>query len=118
MPFELGLAVAWSKMAPVRHEWFLFETMAHRAQKSASDLNGTDPNIHGGTVEGVMRELCNAFVRAGSRPSVPLMMRAYRAVARQREEILQTARVKSVFEARVFADLCVAAKIAANFLQR
>jgi hypothetical protein len=37
-------------------------------QKSLSDLDGSDANIHGGTVEGVMRELCNAFVRRGPQP--------------------------------------------------
>lgn len=93
----------------------MLETMPHRAQKSLSDLNGTDPNIHGGTVEGVMRELCNAFVRTRSRSSVPAMLRAYRAVARQQREILRTAGARSIFEARVFADLCLAAKIAASF---
>ena len=39
-------------------------------QKSLSDLDGTDPNIHAATVEGVMRELCNAFVRRGPQPGV------------------------------------------------
>ena len=29
-----------------------------------SDLNGTDPYIHSGTVEGVFREMGNAFVRS------------------------------------------------------
>ena len=63
MPFELGLAVSWAKRNPRRHTWLVFESENRRAQKSISDLNGTDLNIHDGTIEGVMRELCNAFVR-------------------------------------------------------
>ncbi len=62
MPFELGLAVSWAKLNPGRHTWFVLESKERRAQKSISDLSGTDLNIHGGTIEGVMRELCNAFV--------------------------------------------------------
>lgn len=109
MPFELGLSVAWAKLNPGSHDWFLFETLPYRAQKSLSDLNGTDPNIHGGTIEGVMRELCNAFVREGSRPQVPEMMKTYRAVSRQEAEILAGAGAKTLFEARAFAELSFAA---------
>lgn len=61
MPFELGLAIGWAKLNTQRHTWFVYETQNRRAQKSISDLNGTDCNIHKGTPEGVMRELCNAF---------------------------------------------------------
>jgi hypothetical protein len=117
MPFELGLAVCWAGVHPARNEWFLFETISWRAAKSLSDLNATDPNIHGGTVQGVMRELCNAFVRTRPRPSVPEMLRAYRLVSRQLEQTLRTAGAKTIFEARIFSDLCVNAGIAAN-LQR
>ena len=109
MPFELGLSVAWAKLNAGSHDWFLFETLPYRTQKSLSDLNGTDPNIHGGTIEGVMRELCNAFVREGSRPQVPEMMKTYRGVSRQQAEILAGSGAKSVFEARAFAELCFAA---------
>jgi hypothetical protein len=116
MPFELGLAVAWAGLSPRRHEWFLFETIPRRAAKSLSDLDGTDPNIHGGTVEGVMRELCNAFVRSHSRPAVPQMLRAYRSVSRQLPAIHHAAGARTLFEARVFVDLCLAAAIATNQL--
>ena len=71
MPFELGLAVSWARLHPWRHTWFVFESETRRAQKSISDLNGTDLNIHDGTIEGVMRELCNAFVRTSQHPTVP-----------------------------------------------
>ena len=63
MPFELGLAVAWEKSNPKKHTWFVFESKTYRLQKSLSDLNGTDPHIHGGQGAGVMRELSNVFRR-------------------------------------------------------
>ena len=63
MPFELGLAVAWEALNPTAHSWFVFEEKSYRLQKSLSDLNGTDPQIHGGTASGVFRELSNIFRR-------------------------------------------------------
>ncbi len=110
MPFELGLTVAWSKLNPEHHFWFVCESKNRRLQKSLSDLNGTDPNIHGGTVEGVMRELCNAFVRPRAlMPSVPVMMSSYRILSRSAETIRHKAGAETLFEARVFKDLYFAA---------
>jgi hypothetical protein len=113
MPFELGLTVTWARLNPDQHSWFVFESRDRRVQKSLSDLNGTDANIHDGTVEGVMREICNAFVRnRAARPSVPEMMRTYRGISRKLDVIIATAGARSVFEARIFDDLCFAAKAA------
>ncbi len=114
MPFELGLAVGWSQLYPSRHTWFVYEAENRRLQKSLSDLNGADPNIHDGTIEGVMRELGNAFVRDGAMPAVPQMMNAYRIVSRKAGAIQQAAGSQSLFEARTFKDLCFAARVAAD----
>ena len=81
MPFELGLSVTWATLYPRRHTWFVCESTPRRLQKSLSDLDGTDPKIHGGTAEGVIR---------------------------------QNAGATSLFEARVFKDLCFAARTAAD----
>jgi hypothetical protein len=116
MPFELGLAVAWAQTNP-RHKWFVFESVSRRVNKSLSDLDGTDPYIHGGTVHGVMREVCNAFVSRGTQPTVPQMMRMYRALHGDSERILKNAGAKSLFSARVFSDLClVAASLREKFV--
>jgi hypothetical protein len=113
MPFELGLTVTWAKLNPAQHSWFVFEARPRRVQKSLSDLDGSDPNIHDGTVEGVMREICNAFVRSrAARPAVPEMMRTYRGLSSKLNEIIAAAGARSVFEARIFDDLCFAAKAA------
>lgn len=109
MPCELGMTITWQKLNSSRHTWFVFESRHRRLQKSLSDLNGTDPNIHGATVEGVMRELRNAFVRQ-SQPTVPEMMRTYRLLVRREREVLEAAGAASLFEASVFKDLCFVAK--------
>jgi hypothetical protein len=108
MPFELGLAVAWAQEHP-EHQWFVFEARRRRLNKSLSDLDGTDAYIHGGTVRGVMREVCNAFVSPGSQPTVPQMMKMYRELRRTAPEVMKKAGGHSVFTARVFSDLCLGA---------
>jgi hypothetical protein len=110
MPCELGMTITWQKLNPARHTWFVFESRHRRIQKSLSDLDGTDANIHGGTAEGIMRELCNAFVRRGPQPGVPEMMRTYRQVKRLWNGVLETAGTSNPFEARVFRDLCFVAR--------
>lgn len=107
MPFELGLAVAWAR-ANRRHKWLVFESVKRRLAKSMSDLDGTDPYIHEGTVRGVMREVCNAFV-SPNQPTVPQMMRMYRDLRRGVPKILHNAGTTSLFTARTFSDLCLAA---------
>jgi hypothetical protein len=114
MPCELGMTLAWQKLNPNRHTWFVFESRQRRLQKSLSDLDGTDPHIHGATVEGVMRELCNAFVRPGLQPSVPAMLRTYRELSRLLPAIQNAAGTANLFEARIFKDLCFVARAKAN----
>jgi hypothetical protein len=106
MPFELGLAVAWAR-ANRHHRWFVFESVKRRLAKSMSDLDGTDPYIHDGTVRGVMREVCNAFVRP-NQPTVPQMTKMYRDLRQGVPEILHNAGTASLFTARSFSDLCLA----------
>jgi hypothetical protein len=110
MPMELGMAVAWAKLNPAKHTWFVFESRERRAQKSISDLNGTDCNIHGGTLEGVMRELCNAFVRRRGRITVPSMLENDRELKKQVPDLMRRSGAASVFEARMFDDLLFAAR--------
>jgi hypothetical protein len=96
-------------MNPREHVWFVFESQERRAQKSISDLNGTDCNIHGGSEEGVMRELCNAFVRRRQRMRVPEMLALHRELKKKVPELLRSSGAVSVFEPRIFDDMLVAA---------
>jgi hypothetical protein len=112
MPFELGLCVAWARVGRTNHEWFVFEQRPRRFMKSLSDLNGTDEHIHGGTIDGVFREMCSAFVRPGRQPSVQMMHGVYGEVKKQLPGILKRAGSSSIFGARVFSDICVIANAA------
>lgn len=116
MPFELGLAVALERLDPARHGWFVMESKPYRLSKSLSDLNGTDPYIHGRAVSGVFREIGNAFVRKGRQPSVAQMDQIYREVRKQLPGILRHTGATSVFEANVFQQLGVVASTAASAL--
>ena len=116
MPFELGLAVAWEKTGQ-RHAWFVMEAMNRRLAKSLSDLNGTDPQIHEGKIEGVLREMGNAFVRRQG-ATVPEMWRVYREVRKQIPAILERCGAQSVFGARAFAEISYAASVAARRIVR
>jgi hypothetical protein len=77
MPFELGLAVAWTSLNVDRHSWIGCDSLQHRPLKSISDLNGTDFHIHHGRVAGVLNALRNAFVGRTQRPTAPDMNRVY-----------------------------------------
>ncbi len=114
MPFELGVCVAWERIGKKRHTWFVYERKERRLAKSLSDLNGTDPYIHGGTIAGIFRELCSAFVRPGRQPSIQHMNRIYRVVGKSLPEVLRRAGTKSIYTARVFKDICVVASESAD----
>jgi hypothetical protein len=111
MPFELGLAVAWSRISKNdEHQWFVCESVNHRLQKSLSDLNGVDPKIHGGRVGDVFVELRNMFTRPGRQPSVQQMWAIYREVRRRLSSILRQAGANSLYNFSVFRELYLTAR--------
>ena len=115
MPFEIGLTVAWQKLGDKGHMWFAFESQPYRLAKSLSDLSGTDVYIHGGTVEGVLRQLCHAFVREKRQPSLPQMLTVYRHINKELPRILRASGAEFAFEgARAFRDVCIAAALKAE----
>ena len=115
MPFELGLSVAYEKSPKKRkHEWIVCESMNFRLAKSLSDLNGTDPYIHRGTIGGVFTELRNMFVRSNRQPSIQQMWVIYREMSKSLPVILRQAGSPSLYSARVFKDLCVLASASAD----
>ena len=110
MPFELGLAVSWQKLKRANHTWFVFEAMQRRAEKSLSDISGTDVYIHNGNVRGVFTQLCNAFVRLKSQPTTQDMEQTYLRLRDLLPEFQTQTGADSPFEARIFRDLVVAAR--------
>ncbi len=118
MPFELGMAVAWELAPENSHTWFVFEAVQYRLLRSLSDLNGTDPYIHGNEVIGVFGGLCNAFIRPGAQPTPEQMMRTYIAISFALPEILKETGAVSPYEARAFQTLVFAARAAMDHHQQ
>ncbi len=109
MPLELGLALYRSHATKGRHRVFVFEKKVYRTQRSTSDINGIDPQIHRGTPTGVMAGLRNLFLQPEGTTTVPEMIASFRAVKKKLPELRRNAGSNSLFEASVFNDLVVAA---------
>ena len=116
MPFELGLTVALEHTAIPGHAWVVCESQKFRLKKSLTDLDGTDPYIHGNKIRGLFRELGNAFVRNRNQPAVDEMMKVYGILRANFKSVLHRAGADHPFNARVFRDLCVLASAAADDL--
>jgi hypothetical protein len=116
MPLELGMTITWQTLHPSRHTRFVLESEPYRLQRSASDLNGTDPNIHNGYAEGVLRELCNIFRRSGV-PSVPRMTEVYRFVHGNLDAILYRHGTTNPYDRSVFVELCWLSKTLADLIR-
>jgi hypothetical protein len=114
MPFELGLAFAWPKLTPGTHDFFVFESIHRRVQKSLSDLSGTDCNIHQGTPKGIMRELLNAFARRQNRPTVPHMMQSYDELLRSIPQLRKAAGANDLFQTGIYNDIVLASTTIRN----
>jgi hypothetical protein len=110
MPLELGLAIAWQRLGSPSHSWFIFETQLRRAEKSCSDINGTDVYIHDAEVRGVFRQLRNALVRPNNQPTVPQMIAIYEELEPVVRRILRNAGTNDVYEAQVFSEISLAAQ--------
>jgi hypothetical protein len=111
MPVELGLALYRSRTANGKHQVFVFESKRFRTQRSTSDVNGIDPQIHRGTAKGLMAGLRNIFRQPGDVTTVPEMLASYRAVRRNLSDLRRNSGGKSLFEAAVFQDITVAALV-------
>lgn len=109
MPVELGLALYRSYVTGGKHQVSIFETKRYRAQRSTSDVNGIDPQIHNGTPKGVMSGLRNIFSHDGDVTTVPEMLLCLEAVKTRLPELRRNSGSRSLFETAIFQDLVFAA---------
>jgi hypothetical protein len=109
MPFELGLTVALAITRGRRHNWYVFEAKSRRLNKSLSDLDGTDPYIHGGEPRRLLLALTNALVRSRHQPTIAQLEQIYAELRRAARALKRELQTESLFEARPFHDLVVAA---------
>lgn len=109
MPFELGLAVAWQWIGDPRHNWYVFEANGRRAEKSLSDLKGTEIYAHGGRPRGVFRELTDVLVNEPHQPTVRDLEAIFNDLRKEAVTIKKELRRKSLFHARPFRELFIRA---------
>jgi hypothetical protein len=114
MPFELGLAVAQAEHLNRGHRWYVFEARRFRVLKSLSDINGTEVYIHDGRPIGVLRELTSALARSRHKPTVLELAAIYRDVKRTAANLKRDLATQTLFDARPFLDLVLAANISAR----
>jgi hypothetical protein len=109
MPFELGLAVALARRSPNRHQFRVLEAAPYRLQHSLSDLNGFDPYIHHGTVNGMFEAICDVFTdfRPFLVSDIRVFRRVYRALELFRSRRFRTA---SPYTSDRFKQLVVAGR--------
>lgn len=100
MPFELGVAVAISRLHD--HECIVLDTVPHRLDKALSDIRGMDPYIYDGTPNGVFRALSNVFFRSGFRPTLAQFTRLLNRLKREVTRIKKREGYDSLFEAVPF----------------
>ena len=110
MPFELGLAVGWAQASPGKHNWFVVESMKFRLQKSLSDLNGFEVFVHNGTVNGLLDELTNVFVRAGYEVDVGDLAVLYRDLRKFAEALKKRPGSHDLFRPQAFFRLVIASQ--------
>lgn len=111
MPVELGLALYRSHVTKGKHRTYVFEAKPYRMQRSTSDINGIDPQIHHGTARGIMAGLRNIFRQPRNATTVPEMLIAYKAVRKRLPELKLNAGGKSLFQASMFQDLVALAAL-------
>lgn len=111
MPLELGLALYRSHVTNGKHRVFIFESKRYRAQRTTSDVNGIDPQIHNGTPKELMSGLRNIFRQSGDVTTVPEMLTSYRAVKQKLPQLRRNSGGKSLLSAAVFQDLTLAALV-------
>jgi hypothetical protein len=100
MPFEAGLAAA-SFLSGTKRNWYLLESEPYRLQKSLSDLNGYEVNIHEGTVEGMVAVLLDIFRYRPSQPGPAELRTLCRLLARA-ASVIKTQSNRDLFRPRAF----------------
>lgn len=114
MPLELGLALYHSRRGRKPHRVHIFDRKKYQAQRSTSDVNGIDPQIHRGRPKDLMIGLRNIFRQPGDVTTVPEMLASYEALKQRLPKIRRNAGGGSLYGAAVFQDIVLASLIEAE----
>ena len=100
MPFELGLAYAAHHIG--EHEFTILEEERHRFQRSLSDLSGYDPQIHDGTLRGMVRCVLNLFASTSANPTMPELLSFNRDLWKIVLVLKKQIGVNTIFDAYIY----------------
>jgi hypothetical protein len=107
MPFELGIAYALAQKKP--HRIFTFDEQEYRLDASLSDMKAFDSFTHGGTPEGILRNLLKCFGTSAKTPKlktlISLNKRLFQVASRARRDFSDD----DLFNRPIFVQLVEAA---------
>ena len=87
----------------------MFEANGRRAEKSLSDIKGTEIYAHVGRPRGVFRELTDVLVNEPHQPTVRDLEAIFNDLRKEAVTIKKELRRKSLFHARPFRELVIRA---------
>jgi len=108
MPFELGIAVALSRM-PAGHDFMVFEAERHRLIKTLSDLNGIDPGIHAATVRGMISCVLSSLGKPQGNPTPADVTEICRRLRKALPFLKQSHGRETIFSRAIFSELVAGA---------
>jgi hypothetical protein len=108
MPFELGIAVALSRVEG-RHKFIMLEAKRHRLQRTLSDANGIDPGIHGATVRGIMSCVLSHLGKPRGNPDPGIVARIHRQLWKTTPFFKRTHGRANLYSRSIFGELVAGA---------
>jgi hypothetical protein len=108
MPFELGIAVALSRVER-RHKFIMLEAKRYRLQQTLSDANGIDPGIHEATTRGIISCALSHLGKPHGNPDPKTVARIHRQLWKT-TPFLKTAHGRaSIYSRSIFGELVAGA---------
>jgi hypothetical protein len=108
MPFELGIAVALSRIEG-GHKFIMLEAKRHRLQQTLSDANGIDPGIHGGTVRGVISCVLSHLGKPRGNPDPNTVAHIHRQIWKATPFFKRTHGRANIYSRSIFGELVAGA---------
>jgi hypothetical protein len=113
MPFELGIAVALSRMDG-RHKFIMLESKRHRLLITLSDVNGFDPGIHNATVKGIISCALAHLATPLGNPDVSTVLRIRKKLWKTVPLLKRSHGRTTIYSRPIFNELVKGANILAN----
>jgi hypothetical protein len=104
MPFELGIAVALSRIER-SHKFVLLEAKRHRLQKTLSDVNGIDPGIHNAAVKGVISCVLSHLGKSQGNPDARTVASIHRQLWKTTPSLKAIHGRANIYSRSIFSEL-------------